>query len=190
MICLVNLTVFGAYANKPDGAPDNSSSPPVTEKKSNIGIPACIDLHGQGLRICSAVETATDADHGGQCTPESCRAACCMAAHRCQQANYLSHSTFECIEKNLLHHQGTCCTVTRSKGVTKAYASGIIGALIMCGGLYFLVSTGSKNDVIKGEKPDSDEETEDNALIYETKTPHLKVDKLLATDADDVFWED
>nr|BAN64486.1 hypothetical protein [Babesia bovis] len=146
----------------------------------------CARIYGSGLRVCSAVHVDDGEKGRAGCNEMLCKSLCCKAASTCQKSSFLSLTTEECIASNLEKQLNGCCVVGKSKGSTMVYAGGVVGAMIIISGLYFIVSMGSVK-VIKGEKPvDSDE----NQVFYETKMPHMEVSQLIATDGDDVFWED
>lgn len=150
----------------------------------------CTKLTGKGLKVCSAVHARNVSLDGSECSESLCKSSCCHAAAVCQQGNLFSLKTEECIQTRMEHVMGKCCVVGRAKGSTVIYAGGAVGALIICSGLYFIVSMGSTMKVVKGQKPDEDEDSGDACKLYENKTPHMQVNQLIATDADDVFWED
>ncbi|GBE59203.1 multidrug transporter [Babesia ovata] len=149
----------------------------------------CANLHGKGLRVCSTVYAADKAVDGARCDEAICKLQCCHAAKECRKSHFLSLTSEECIYSHLQRTMGSCCIVGKSSGATMVYAGGAVVGMIIVSGLYFIVSMGSHKKVIKGEKPTDDDEKED-AKLYETKTPHMDVNQLIATDGDDVFWED
>ncbi|CDR97156.1 hypothetical protein, conserved [Babesia bigemina] len=183
---LLALLLVGA--EKVNDAPLVSHKPP-TGNSLLTNTSECATLHGNGLRVCSTVFAVDGELDGKRCDEAACKLQCCHAAKQCQQSHYLSLTSEECIYSQLQQRMGRCCVVGKSTGATMVYAGGAVVGMIIVSGLYFIVSMGSHKKVIKGEKPTDDEEGEDGKL-YETKTPHMDVNQLIATDGDDVFWED
>ncbi|KAK1933276.1 hypothetical protein X943_002968 [Babesia divergens] len=190
---LLATHVLCELATPANAAASHAPAPTVSSRSGRASSrdPECTQIYGKGLQVCSAVHASGKTIQGVECNEMLCKTSCCKAARVCQKSNFFSLSTQECISARLQHDMGTCCIVGESRGATMVYAGGAVGALIICSGLYFIVSMGSKKKVVKGEKPlPSDSDHEEFDKLYETKMPHMEVNQLIATDADDVFWED
>ncbi|GIX61618.1 acid phosphatase [Babesia caballi] len=149
----------------------------------------CSRITGTALKICSNVRSRSKVADRANCNDAICKSACCHAANVCKKSNFLSLTTQECISSRMQHDVGGCCIVGKAEGATMVYAGGAVGAAIIISGLYFILSMGSKKQVIKAEKPIDGDSSEEEKL-YQTKMPHMEVNQLIATDGDDVFWED
>lgn len=118
-VLLVQANKSGHYANlalKNHPTTGGQSASRSRAKPSMLASKECVDLHGQGLRICSGIITSSDVEHKNICTPSRCRAACCVAVNQCQSKHFLSTSLFDCIAAVLQHDQGSCCTVVNTQG--------------------------------------------------------------------------
>ncbi|ORM40135.1 uncharacterized protein BXIN_1158 [Babesia sp. Xinjiang] len=192
-LLLFLLLASRAFCDTPGGQDVPSDRHSTTamhtpRRTSSIISRECARIYGSGLRVCSAVHVNADAPRSSRCSEISCKSECCKAASICQNSSFLSLTTEECISSRLKRDMKECCVVGESKGATMVYAGGAVGAMIIISGLYFIVSMGSTK-VIKGEKPPEDD-SEDSDKLYEAKMPHMEVNQLIATDGDDVFWED
>ncbi|GFE53068.1 type IV secretory pathway 4 component [Babesia ovis] len=199
LLLLFVLAVVQALCDSANSAGRSGSEEGRTPARSMSTLSAatlrdCARIYGSGLRVCSAVHAdaiaSADTAKTGRpkCNEMLCKSLCCKAASKCQSTSFLSLTIEECISSSLQKQTDGCCVVGKSKGATMVYAGGAVGAMIIISGLYFIVSMGSVK-VIKGEKPREDE-TQEKDQTYETKMPHMEVNQLIATDGDDVFWED
>ncbi|AFZ79117.1 uncharacterized protein BEWA_019630 [Theileria equi strain WA] len=151
----------------------------------------CLGIRGESLKICNNIKIEEGiSDPNTKCSIDQCRKSCCIATNECNRSKSLSNAFFNCISDKVIQEHGSCCILTdkKYKYARTVYLSGAFGLFMVGAGIYVLSSMKSGNDSANDEEPSYDY-GDDDMVEFEYDAPHLKVKKIIATDGDDVFWE-
>ncbi|BAM39968.1 hypothetical protein TOT_020000235 [Theileria orientalis strain Shintoku] len=167
---------------------------------------SCIGLNQSEIELCGMVEVNGDImANEGNCAVEDCRETCCSSVNKCFNTNFFTTSRIDCVASRLNHKFGSCCKI-KQRNYNKCnelycllmliykncsakviYTAGALGIGVATTGLYMLTISKKTEE----ELFDSSYDDEDDPLInIKDVNPHLDVKKIIATDGNDVFWDD